>query len=332
MSNENPPLSDKALEVARRIGSLRDFLEFLKENGQCINWSEEVYPETDIRNVAVAAGRDSMNGPAVIFDNIAGYPGKKMVLGVHGSFTNIALLLGHPKGTTIKELFYDIISRWDADEPLLNFIEPDKAPVNENRLTSNFNLYDLLPLYRINEYDGGFYIGKANVVSRDPRDPDNFGKQNVGIYRIQVQAPGEFTLLSVPAHDMGRHIMAAEQEGVPLKISVLLGNHPAMCMFAATHIGYDESEFAYASQMMGSPMRLTKSGNGMDILADSEMVIEAELMNGVRSFEGPFGEFPGSYSGVRKTPRFKVKTPFHTVTTLSSKIFILVEAGPNTTP
>jgi UbiD family decarboxylase len=160
--------------------------------------------------------------------------------------------LGHPKGTTIKELFYDIISRWGDDKPLLDFIEPDAAPVNENRLTDNFNLYDLLPLYRINEYDGGFYIGKANVVSRDPRDPDNFGKQNVGIYRIQVQAPGEFTLLSVPAHDMGRHIMAAEQDNVPLKIAVMLGNHPAMCMFAATPVGYDESEFAYASQMMAA--------------------------------------------------------------------------------
>jgi UbiD family decarboxylase len=25
------------------------------------------------------------------------------------------------------------------------------------------------------------------VVSRDPLDPDNFGKQNVGIYRMEVK-------------------------------------------------------------------------------------------------------------------------------------------------
>lgn len=322
MIENKKPLSDRAKEVGKRIGSLRDFLEFLEENGQCITWSDDVLPEPDIRNIAVAAGRDSMNGPAVIFNNMAGYPGKKLVIGVHGSFTNLALLLGHPKGTTIKELFYDIISRWGDDKPLLDFIEPDEAPVNENRITENFNLYDLLPLYRINEYDGGFYIGKANVVSRDPTDPDNFGKQNVGIYRIQVQAPGEFTLLSIPAHDMGRHIMAAEKNNVPLKISVMLGNHPAMCMFAATPVGYEESEFAYASQMMGSPLRLTKSGNGMDILADSEIVIEAELMNGVRTFEGPFGEFPGSYSGVRKIPRFKVTAISHRDDPIFENIYI----------
>ncbi|HAI96841.1 MAG TPA: UbiD family decarboxylase, partial [Methylococcaceae bacterium] len=112
MTENKKPLSDRAKEVGKRIGSLRDFLEFLEENGQCITWSDDVLPEPDIRNIAVAAGRDSMNGPAVIFNNMAGYPGKKLVIGVHGSFTNLALLLGHPKGTTIKELFYDIISRW----------------------------------------------------------------------------------------------------------------------------------------------------------------------------------------------------------------------------
>lgn len=28
---------------------------------------------------------------------------------------------------------------------------------------------------------------KPGVVSRDPLDPDNFGKQNVGIYRMEVK-------------------------------------------------------------------------------------------------------------------------------------------------
>jgi vanillate/4-hydroxybenzoate decarboxylase subunit C len=309
-------LSESALEVAARIGSLRDFLDFLAEHGQCITWPKQVMPEPDIREIAVAAGRDALNGPALIFDDIVGYPGKTLALGVHGSFTNLALLLGHPKGTTIKELFYDIISRWGADAPLLERIPAGKAPVHENRIEKDLNLYDILPLYRINEYDGGFYIGKANVVSRDPHDPDNFGKQNVGIYRIQPQGKDIFTLLSVPAHDMGRMIIAAERDDLPLKIAVMLGNHPAMAMFAATPIGYEESEFAYASQMMGSPLRLTESGNGMDILADSE------ILRGSRQYEGPFGEFPGSYSGVRMAPQFKVTAISHRNNPIFENIYI----------
>jgi 4-hydroxybenzoate decarboxylase len=315
-------LSNAARAVAERIHSLRDFLEFLAEHGQCITWPDPVLPEPDIRNVAVAAGRDAMKAPAIIFDKITGYPGKRIVVGVHGSFSNLALLLGYPKGTPIKELFYEIVGRWGADTPLINRIEPSKAAVHAFRVEGGINLYELLPLYRINEYDGGFYIAKANIVSRDPSEPENFNKQNVGIYRIQVHEPDQLTILSVPGHDLGQQIMMAERENLPLKVAIMIGNHPAMAMFAATPVNYDESEFAYASQMMGAALDITESGNGMDILANSEMVIEADLVHNKRALEGPFGEFPGSYSGVRYVPVFKVTAVSHRADPIFESIYI----------
>ena len=322
MDMETVTLSAEARAVAERIGNLRDYLELLAEHGQCITWPEAVLPEPDIRKVVVAAGRDAMGGPAIVFDKIRGYPGKRLVVGVHGSFSNIALLLGKPKGTSIKELFYELAGRWGSDKPLINRVKQEDAPVHENRVEADINLYDMLPLYRINALDGGFYIAKANIVSRDPRDPDNFAKQNVGIYRIQVQGPDQFTLLSVPSHDMAQQIRMAEQDDVPLKIAVMLGNHPAMAMFAATPVNYDESEFAYASQMMGSPIELTQSGNGLDVLAGAEMVIEAELLNNKRCLEGPFGEFPGSYSGIRHVPLFRTTAVSHRTDPIFESIYI----------
>ncbi len=301
---------------------LRDFLDLLRRHGQCVTWPDAVMPEPDIREICVAAGRDAMNGPAVLFDRIRGYPGKRLAIGVHGSFANIALLLGRPKGTTIRELFFELIGRWGADRPLLERVAPGAAPVHEKRIERGINLYDLLPLYRINDYDGGFYIGKANVVSRDPEHPDDFGRQNVGIYRIQVQGPDTFNIMTIAAHDMGRQMMAAERLGLPFKVAVMLGNHPAMALFAATPVGYEESEFAYASQMLGSPIDLTESGNGMDVLARAEMVIEAELIPNAREFEGPFGEFPGSYSGVRRVPLFKVTAVSHRADPIFENIYI----------
>jgi 4-hydroxybenzoate decarboxylase len=74
--------------------------------------------------------------------------------------------------------------------------------------------------------------------------------------------------------------------------------------------------------MMGAPIRLTSSGNGIDILADSEIVIEAELVLGERVFEGPFGEFPGSYSGVRRAPVFKVTAVSHRQNPIFENIYI----------
>lgn len=315
-------LSATARAVAARVGSLRDFLTFLGEHKQCVTWPDPVLPEPDIRNIAVAAGNDAAAGPAVVFDKIRGYPGKRIAINVHGSFGNLALLLGYPKETPVRDLFHEITRRWGSDKPLLERIAPDQAPINENRLDKDINLYSLLPLYRINAYDGGFYIAKACVVSRDPLEPDDFGKQNVGIYRIQVMGPDTFTLLSIPAHDMGRQMLMAERHNKPLKVSVMIGNHPAMAMFAATPVGYDESEFAYASQMMGAPLRLTTAVNGTDILADSEMVIEGELLLNQREVEGPFGEFPGSYSGVRKVPLFRVTGVSHRHDPIFENIYI----------
>ena len=306
MDMDKVSLSAEARAVAERIRDLRAYLELLAEHGQCITWPEAVMPEPDIRKVVVAAGRDALAGPAILFDSLRGYPGKRLVVGVHGSFSNISLLLGRHKGTSVKELFYELVGRWGSDKPLINRVEPEHAPVHDNRVEAGINLYDLLPLYRINAMDGGFYIAKANVVSRDPRDPDNFAKQNVGIYRIQVHGPDEITVLSVASHDLAQQIRMAEADDVPLDIAIMIGNHPAMAMFAATPVNYNESEFAYASQMMGSPIELTRSGNGLDILAGSEMVIEARLENNRRNLEGPFGEFPGSYSGIWQVPLFKV--------------------------
>lgn len=60
------------------------------------------------------------------------------------------------------------------------------------------NIFEVLPLFRLNDGDGGFYIDKAAVVSRDPEDPDDTGKQNVGIYRIEVKGKRKLALQPVP--------------------------------------------------------------------------------------------------------------------------------------
>lgn len=323
MDIDNTSVRRSAAEsVALRVRCLRDFLDVLKEHGQFVKWPEPVLPEPDIRNISVAAGNDVANGPAVLFDQIRGYPGARVAVNVHGSFANLAVLFGFPKDATVRELFFEVIRRWGADKPMLERVDVAQAPVMKNRIDHDINLFEALPLYRVNEFDGGFYIAKACVVSRDPLEPENFQKQNVGIYRIQVMGPDTLTLLSIPAHDMGRQMLMAQKHHKPLRASIMIGNHPAMTLFAGTPVGYEESEFAYASQMMGSPLRLTTSTVGADVLADSEMVIDVEMIHNGREVEGPFGEFPGSYSGVRKVPLFRVLAIHHRDNPIYENIYI----------
>ncbi|MEH7664013.1 UbiD family decarboxylase domain-containing protein, partial [Bacillus velezensis] len=76
------------------------------------------------------------------------------------------------------------------------------APFHENEITEDINLFDILPLFRINQGDGGYYLDKACVISRDLEDPDNFGKQNVGIYRMQVKGKDRLGIQPVHQHNI----------------------------------------------------------------------------------------------------------------------------------
>ncbi len=123
---------------ARGISSLRDFLELLESEGQAITWNDRVTAEPDLRNIAVAASRDANGAPAIIFDNIVGYPGKRTVVGVHGSWDNIALLLGRPKGTTIRELFFEIAGRWGDAEAQISYVPMNAEPKAGSIYTISF--------------------------------------------------------------------------------------------------------------------------------------------------------------------------------------------------
>jgi 3-octaprenyl-4-hydroxybenzoate carboxy-lyase len=64
--------------------------------------------------------------------------------------------------------------------------------------------------FRLNAADGGFFLDNGAVVSRDPDDPDNFGKQNIGCYRMQVKGPRKINVFTVPVHDAAIHLGKAE--------------------------------------------------------------------------------------------------------------------------
>jgi UbiD family decarboxylase len=44
------------------------------------------------------------------------------------------------------------------------------APWQEVVVDQDINLYALMPLFRVNRGDGGYFVDKACVISRDPDD------------------------------------------------------------------------------------------------------------------------------------------------------------------
>ncbi|MFH8484885.1 non-oxidative hydroxyarylic acid decarboxylases subunit C [Streptomyces longisporoflavus] len=285
---------------------LRSFLDTLNKEGQLLHLTEEVLPEPDLAAAANATGRIGENAPALYFDNVKGFTDARIAMNVHGSWANHALALGLPRTTPVKEQVETFAARWDAFP-----VAPERredAPWRENTVEgADVDLFSVLPLFRLNDGDGGFYLDKAAVVSRDPEDPDNFGKQNVGTYRIEVIGTDRLAFQPVPMHDIAQHLRKAEEAGEDLPVAITLGNDPVMTIVAGMPMAYDQSEYEMAGALRGAPAPIaTAPLTGFDVPWGSEVVIEGVIESRKRQIEGPFGEFTGHYSGGRRMPVIRV--------------------------
>jgi UbiD family decarboxylase len=285
---------------------LRSFLGALEEHGQLLRITDQVQAEPDLAAAANAAGRIGESAPGLYFDEIAGFTNAKVALNTLGSWPNHAIAMAMDPATPTREQVAEFIRRWE--EFPVDPVRREDAPWRQNSVAGDdINLFDLLPLFRLNDGDGGFYLDKAAVVSRDPEDPQSFDRQNVGIYRMQVKGPRRLAIQPVPVHDVALHLRAAEERGEDLPIAITLGNDPIITLMASTPLRYDQSEYEMAGAIRQSPYPIaTAPLTGFDVPWGSEIVIEGVIESRKREFEGPFGEFTGHYSGGHSMPVIRI--------------------------
>lgn len=309
--------------MAKVYKDLREFLKTLEDEGQLVRIKEEVDPEPNI----AAAGRAASsikNGPAVFFEKIKGYK-YSVVTNVHGSWANHALMLGMPKDTPVKEQFHELNRRWDKYPVKPNIVPREQAPCKENVISKDINIFDVLPLYRINDQDGGFYISKASVVTADPEFPHDFNKLNVGTYRIQVKGKDRLGLQALAFHDIAVMLEKAERKNEKLPIAITVGNNPLVTFMASTPIGYTQNEYEFVGALQdGVPTDIVKSDlyDNLYVPAGSEVVIEGYIDPRVRTVEGPFGEFPGSYSGCRLQCEVQIERITHRTNPIFENLYL----------
>lgn len=291
---------------------LREFLATLEEEGQLVRVKEQVNPEPDIGTAGRAAA-NLKNGPAVFFENVRGYK-TPVVTNAHGSWANHALMLGMPKDTPVKEQFEELNRRWDLYPVAPKILSREEALCKQNVIDKDINLFEVLALYRINEQDGGSFISKASVISGDPSEPDNLDKQNVGTYRIQVKDKDRVGIQALAMHDIAVQLEQAERKNEKLPIAITLGNNPLVTFMASTPVGYDQNEYEFVGALQnGVPFEITPADTAphLYVPAHCEVVLEGYIIPRVREVEGPFGEFPGSYSGARLQCEVKITRITH---------------------
>lgn len=297
---------------------LRGFLTKLEEEGQLLHIKKEVMPEPDI-SAATRAVSGKKGAPALMFDHVYGY-NTMVVTNVHGSWENHALMLGMRKDASIKEQFYELNRRWDLYPVKPRILQRSEAPCKENVMSGHIDLFELMALYRINEQDGGFYLSKPAVITCDPDRKGTIEAVNLGTYRIQVKGKDRVSIQAGVIHDIAVHQKKAEAAGEKLPIAIALGNAPLVTFMASTPVAYGHSEYEYVGALQnGIPAEIVPADRYPELLvpAGAEIVLEGYIEPGVREVEGPFGEFPGSYSESRKQLMIQIER----VTYRSNPIF-----------
>ena len=237
-------------------------------------------------------------GPAMMFENVRGYPEMRIAVGVLASRARAAALLG----TTPERLPFALLEA--LEHPCAPVSVPrGAAPCQEVVHSAPVDIARLLPIPTLTAEDAGPYICLGLVWAKDPET----GACDVTIHRMCPQGPDRLSIFFVP----GRHIdvfrQKAEARGEALPVSVSIGVDPAVLIAACfepptTPLGFDE--LTIAGGLRGRPVELVDCLSvPAKALSRAEIVIEGEIPPGERVREDAgaglgfaMPEFPG-YQG-----------------------------------
>jgi phenylphosphate carboxylase alpha subunit len=260
------------------------------------------------------------NGPALLFENVKDYPGRRIFAGSLGTFRRVAIAMGLPPETPVKDIYTEYEKRYDRTVPPAVV---HQAPCKENVWLGERIDLNSLPAPMVHEGDGGRYLGTWDlVVCKDPES----GWTNWGMYRFMVH--NEKFIVGFPR--LHSHLgMLLHQHYIPRKepmpIALVIGAHPIYHLMASGSYPKGATEAEFAGSLAGSPAELVRCETS-DLLvpAHSEIVIEAQVIPDGVAPEGPFGEYPGYRTeGVRMGVLARVEA----MTFRNSPILTMISLG-----
>jgi 4-hydroxy-3-polyprenylbenzoate decarboxylase len=182
---------------------LRDWIKQLEKAGELKRISPEVDPILEMAEIAdrtakLGRGTAKAGGPALLFENVKGHPGARVLMNQFGSERRMKLALetdsldaiAHRIRALIKPemptSFMDKLKMLPMLAEVGSFFPrviaaKDAACKQVIRRGDAVNLMEL-PILKTWPQDGGRFITLPCVITRDPKS----GKRNVGMYRMQV--------------------------------------------------------------------------------------------------------------------------------------------------
>ena len=296
---------------------LRSWLRLQAQRGSLGAVSREVDPEFELAGIlARLDGRRS-----VLFERVAGSD-MRVAGNTVLSRDDLAAALGC--ATRDAPAVFDTARRAPRE---CRLVDAGQAPVLATPAEGDEPLA-ALPIPVHHELDAGRYISAGVVVSRDPRS----GATNLSIHRLQVTGGGRLRALILPGR-MRAILDESEQAGRALELAIVIGVDPLVTLATQARAPRDVDELEVCSALRHTPLELVQAPTvDLRVPAHAEILIEARLRPGERESEGPFGEFPRTYSPAAPGPVLDVISVSHRAdpifqTILSSGVEHLLVGG-----
>lgn len=250
--------------------------------------------EVDSRFELSAVIRTVQKGPnlPVYFEKVKNsrFPVLSNVL---GSYNLVADMLGAER-TSLARRWMALLDRSAAE--ITGKLDDEPADYEE------INLLDL-PQIVFAEKDGGPYITAGIVTVKDPET----GIQNYSYHRCQIISTSELRCRLGTSGDLFRIQRAAEKRGENLPVVMVVGVPPAIMLASATSYGPNTNELGVAERLAGSHFGLRRIASaGVDVPTAAQIVVEGEILAGVRRPEGPYGDWLEYYVPVTDNHVFQV--------------------------
>jgi len=295
--------------------SMREYLEFLEEEGELIRNKEEVNIETDIS--AIAHQVCITNAPAVLHENIKGYPNWRVVSGCFNTWKR----MGWAFGTTPENLLKEVAPKLDMHVPPM---EVATGPCKELKMIGDEVDLTKIPIPFTGESEGtpNITAGMSNI-----QDPET-GWQNIAVRRFSVKGKnilGEFINQTNQDYGIwGKY--RREKKRMPIAISI--GPDPCIYLASQTKVPSGFCEYDLVGAFSGIPLEVVKcETNDLLVPAESEIVIEGYIDPDEREMDGPFPEFVGYYTPINLVARVHVTA----ITMRDDPIYYYLNMGMNPT-
>ena len=276
---------------------MRTFIELIASTDRLLTVEREVDPHFEIPAVMKAAEK---TGKAILFKNVK-KPGFNIINNLLGDRRMLALLF-----ETSPE---QVVAEWL--ERVKNPLAPEivgSGPVKDVIQKGKAVDLEALPIVTHCSKDAGPFITAGMVTARDPET----GVRNVSINRMQLKGKDKLGIRMMAPQHLGMIQAKSEKLGKNLEIAVVIGNHPFETLSAATSFDFGVDEFTIAGALRQEPLQLLKCETvNLEVPAFAEIVLEGEILSGVREAEGPFGDFMQFYVPVMNNHVVKIKAITH---------------------